>query len=117
MLLNILINSAQAIQDGMEGKIEIVIEKDPVPLKNREGKDTLYLRLILKDNGPGIEKKILGKIFDPFVTTHNTVNIDRRPGLGLFISQMIIEGHHGYIHVESTVGQGTTVVIDLPITR
>lgn len=116
VLHNLLSNGTQAIKEG-QGQIEIITEKDPITLKNREGKDAQYIRLIVKDNGHGIEQKILEKIFDPFMTTHNVEHDEkeRRPGLGLFISQMIIEGHHGYIDIQSKVGEGTTVVIDLPV--
>ncbi|MBI1882760.1 MAG: response regulator [Chlamydiae bacterium] len=115
VLLNLFTNSAQAVKEGDKGKVEIMTEKDSIILKDREGKESPYIRLIVKDNGPGMDEKILKNIFDPLVSTHITGSTNRRPGLGLFISQLIIEGHHGYIDLQSKVGEGTTVVIELPI--
>ena len=52
----------------------------------------------------------LAKIFDPFFTTKHTGT-----GLGLFVTQRIIRAHNGSIDVHSTVGQGTTFTIRLPM--
>ena len=64
------------------------------------------------DNGSGISKENLEKIFQPFFTTKPT---GEGTGLGLSLSYDIItKGHNGMIKVESTVGQGTTFTIKLP---
>ncbi|MBI1883777.1 MAG: response regulator [Chlamydiae bacterium] len=114
VILNLLLNSAQAIKDTTPGNVEIATEKEPIILKDREGKDAQYVRLTLKDNGPGIKKEILKNIFEPFVTSRDAGG-ERRAGLGLFISQHVIEGNHGYIGIQSKEREGTTVTIDLPI--
>ena len=66
----------------------------------------------LKDNGRGIEKDKLDKIFDPFYTTEE---LGKGTGLGLSIVYGIIENHGGRISVQSEVGQGARFTIHLPI--
>jgi len=62
------------------------------------------------DNGTGIDAEALTKIFEPFYTTKPDGT-----GLGLAITKKIIEGHGGTLNVESAAGQGTTVLIRLPM--
>ena len=96
VLLNLLLNSVEA----MEGPGTITIAT-----AQRNG----YLSISVADTGKGIPKKDLSHVFDPFHTTkeHGT-------GLGLSVVHSIIREHGGRVHVESTVGQGTTVKITLP---
>jgi len=63
------------------------------------------------DNGNGIPKKVLDKIFQPFFTTKPT---GQGTGLGLSLSYDIIKAHKGEISVKSKVGEGTTFTIALP---
>jgi len=64
------------------------------------------------DTGVGIPKENLDKIFDPFFTTKE---VGKGTGLGLSVSYGIIKKHHGLIQVKSTVGEGTTFSIVLPL--
>lgn len=64
------------------------------------------------DNGPGIPKDMLRRIFDPYVSTKSSGR-----GFGLATVTSIIDAHHGGIRVESQVGQGTTFGIFLPVSR
>lgn len=66
--------------------------------------------LKIKDTGIGIAPENLNKIFEPFFTTKT-----KGTGLGLTISKNIIESHRGKIEVDSTLGEGTTFSIFLPI--
>jgi signal transduction histidine kinase len=60
------------------------------------------------DTGTGIAKDVLPKIFDPFFSTKKST------GLGLSVSYNIIKHHGGDVKVESTLGAGTTFVVQLP---
>ena len=68
----------------------------------------------VQDDGPGIPASILQKIFDPFFTTKDP---GTGTGLGLSVSQNIIQQHGGTLAVQSTVNVGTTFTITLPIKR
>lgn len=82
-----------------------------VSVSTRKEKETILI--IVKDNGNGIPDKIQDKIFQPFFTTKPT---GAGTGLGLSLGYDIITREHdGTIEVESTVGEGTTFKIQLPL--
>jgi signal transduction histidine kinase len=66
------------------------------------------------DTGVGIRKEDMEKIFEPFFTTKPE---EKGTGLGLSVSYSIIEKHGGILEVESELGIGTAVIIDLPIRK
>ena len=66
--------------------------------------------ITIADTGKGIAKEDLPRIFEPFFSKK-----DAGTGLGLAITQSIIQEHGGKINVKSTVGEGTTFTIELPI--
>jgi signal transduction histidine kinase len=103
VLLNLIVNAAQAMPDGQHGMIDIAT-----------GVQGESVWVEVKDNGPGIPEAILGKIFDPFFTTKDP---GMGTGLGLSVSQNIIQQHGGTLTVQSTVGAGTTFTMTLPIRR
>jgi signal transduction histidine kinase len=70
------------------------------------------IRIVVRDQGTGIAKENLGRIFDAFFTTKGKVS---GVGLGLSVSYGIIRQHRGTIEVETTVGQGSTFTIILPL--
>ena len=71
------------------------------------------VQIRFQDDGPGISAENLAKIFNPFFTTKP---VGKGTGLGLSLSYGIIQEHGGAITAESKPGQGTTFIIDLPIT-
>ncbi|MGD1910109.1 MAG: sensor histidine kinase, partial [Rivularia sp. (in: cyanobacteria)] len=82
------------------------------------------LRVKVSDNGIGIPSEAIPRLFDRFYrvdparshTTGNTFTENTAgSGLGLAICRAIIENHHGFVQVESTVGKGTTVTVNFPI--
>ena len=75
-----------------------------------EGSGEAYI-LKIRDNGIGIEEKILSKIFDPFFTTKTT---DEAAGVGLYLSREIIQNHGGDISVQSVKDEYTEFTITLP---
>jgi len=70
------------------------------------------VEIAITDDGPGIAPEILPRIFDPFFTTKD---VGHGMGLGLFVVYEIIDEHDGCIAVQSTLGQGTTFRIRLPL--
>jgi len=101
VLINIILNAIQAMNEGGDLKI---------------GGSVLDDRLVLtvSDTGKGITEEIIPKVFDPFFTTKGE---GKGTGLGLWISQGIIERHGGTIQLTSQEGYGTTVEIQLPLKK
>ncbi|NES71718.1 MAG: HAMP domain-containing histidine kinase, partial [Okeania sp. SIO2D1] len=65
------------------------------------------------DNGIGMSKEVIDKIFDPFYTTKP---IGKGTGLGLSISyQIVVDKHHGNLYCISELGVGTEFIIDIPL--
>lgn len=70
------------------------------------------IQIVIKDNGNGISKKVIDKIFQPFFTTKPA---GRGTGLGLSLSYDIIKAHGGEIKVNTTEGEGTEFIIELTV--
>ena len=96
VFLNLLINAVEATPRG--GKISIRHTQDS------DGR----LSIIVEDNGEGIPRENLDKLFDPFFSTKR-----KGTGLGLAIVKSIIEGHGGEIEVESELEKGTRFTITM----
>ncbi|WP_110186979.1 ATP-binding protein [Pokkaliibacter plantistimulans] len=99
VLLNLLINAAQAIEQF--GRVTV---------RTGQKDDQVYIQV--EDTGSGIDEKHLGQIFNPFFTTKP---VGKGTGLGLAMSYNIMEKHHGRIDVTSVKGQGTCFTLWLPI--
>ncbi len=100
VLMNLLLNAAQAMPEG--GAITIQAEK--VKFDER-------IEITVADTGEGIPADILPHVFEPFFTTKR----GKGTGLGLSISQAYIRSHGGEIRISSLPGHGTTVRFTLPI--
>lgn len=108
IILNLVENAAQAIGDG-EGDIVIKVEPDDAhPLENT---NTPAIRITVRDTGRGIPAEDLPHIFRPFWTSRADSG---GSGLGMAMVKRITEWHHGKVEVDSTPGEGTTIVIWLP---
>jgi len=70
------------------------------------------VRIEIVDDGPGIPREALARIFTPFFTTKE---VGKGMGLGLTITRQVIKQHGGTLEVDSTPGQGTTFTIRLPL--
>jgi len=75
----------------------------------KEGNKVL---ISVRDNGPGIQQKILDKIFQPFFTTKPT---GQGTGLGLSLAYDIVKAHGGELKVETKEGEGSEFIIQLPV--
>ena len=108
VLFNLLINATQAMPEG--GTIQIRAdnvngnETGSLPLE-----DKAYIKITIKDQGIGIPKENIKKIFDPYFTTKH-----QGSGLGLSSTYAIIKNHNGYIDVNSEENIGTMFYIYLP---
>ncbi len=96
-VLNVVLNGIDAAETG--GTVRIRTECDPPDLA----------RLIIDDSGPGIEKAIMDRIFNPFFTTKDTGT-----GLGLAIVHRIMESHGGRVTARNGEGGGACFVLELP---
>ena len=99
--LNLLMNARQA----MDGKGTIEVRTRFLP-------DSDCAEIVVHDDGRGIPREILGKVFDPFFSTKSSTE---GTGLGLSVSYGIIRDHHGEIRVESEPGKWTRFTILLPL--
>lgn len=96
VVLNLVMNSLEAMKDG--GVLRV-----------RVGDDADRVRLTVEDTGTGIDPAALAQVFDPFFTTK-----EAGTGLGLSIVRKIVDQHGGEIAVESERGTGTRAIVLLP---
>jgi two-component system, NtrC family, sensor kinase len=99
VLVNIFLNSIQAMEKG--GTLTV-----------KAGNTDEKVVITISDTGNGIPRENLPKVFDPFFTTKGA---GTGTGLGLWISEGIIERHRGTIQITSEEARGTTVQIELPL--
>ncbi|QSJ18295.1 two-component sensor histidine kinase [Nostoc sp. UHCC 0702] len=114
VFMNILNNAIDALRQQEIECLEKKIEKPPNSIIiYTQIKDQERIIISIKDNGPGISKKVQTRLFDPFFTTKP---VGKGTGLGLSISyQIIVDIHKGKINCISAPGKGTEFVIEIPI--
>lgn len=98
-LINIYMNARQAMPDG--GEITVT-------MKQAAGGDKSII-IQIDDNGPGIPRDLIDKVFDPFVSGRKDGT-----GLGLYITRQIVEAHRGKIAIEKHKDKGTRIIITFP---
>jgi len=106
VFLNIIKNAKEA------GSSKVTIEISTRWITDYKFKNENAISIDIKDNGAGISKEAIEKIFTPFYTTKK-----EGTGLGLFLAYQIIAKHGGAILVESEIGKGTTFRVYLPIKK
>lgn len=99
VFLNILLNAHQAAGEG--GRIAIAASGD-----------NGICRVAVSNSGPEMTSEESARAFEPFFTTR-----EKGSGLGLSIVKKIVDLHHGRVSIESSRGEGTTVIIELPSGR
>jgi signal transduction histidine kinase len=102
VIVNLLTNAIDACSDD-EGVVTVHTQTEP---------EEMGVRIVIEDNGTGIDPEIRERIFDPFFTTKP---LGQGTGLGLSISYGIIQEHGGRIEVQSTVGCGSCFTLHLPV--
>jgi len=112
ILLNLIGNSVKFIDE--EGTITVTVETkkgDNSSLINSKTKNNEMIFVTVKDNGKGIDKEIMPKLFTKFVTKSF-----QGTGLGLYISKKIMEAHGGSLSAENNLdGKGATFCFSLPL--
>lgn len=98
LFLNVLLNAIQAMEGGGRLTCEVV----------PAGAGKVMVKV--SDTGPGIPEEQMDRIFDPFFTTKKSGT-----GLGLSICYTIVKSHNGEIEIRSRAGEGTTVLLTLPV--
>lgn len=101
VFVNLVLNAQQAMKDG--GKLTI-----------KTALDGGHVVASFRDTGPGIPKKYLHRIFEPF---YSTKEAGKGTGLGLFIVHSIMQDHHGVIEVQSKRGFGATFNLKFPAVK
>jgi len=108
VLLNLYNNAFYAVN---QQKSQNLISYEPTVSVTTKKTDN-HVIITVSDNGNGIPKNIVDKIFQPFFTTKPTGS---GTGLGLSLSYDIIKAHGGEIKVESKEGEGSEFIIQLPV--
>lgn len=98
VVMNLVRNAVEAM-DG-RGRVSVVVQKKA---------SAPMAEIVVRDSGPGIDAKLVPKLFTPFVTTKA-----QGTGLGLAISQRLVAGAGGRIELRTQSGRGTTFVVALP---
>ena len=108
VIQNIVLNARQVMPGG--GIIQIIMENTNEELETKyQLEKNNYVKISIKDEGPGIPDKYLDKIFTPYFTTKKEGN-----GIGLALCFSIIKKHNGYLFVETKEYFGTKFIIFLP---
>ena len=117
VIVNLITNAAHAIGDK-PGLIEVkldarTISDEEIPLYS-DVQPGHYVRLMVSDNGCGMDSSTIQRIFDPFFSTKAT---GKGTGLGLSVVHGIVTSHQGVIRVYSEPGKGTTFFVYFPAVR
>ena len=115
IILNLCTNAAHAMQES-GGILEVRLEKETLNSHSISGFDNLppghYCKIVVADNGQGIAKSIMNRIFDPYFTTKES---GKGTGMGLAVVHGIVKNHKGDIRVYSKESKGTEFHIYLPL--
>jgi len=112
---NLISNAIRFSKPQVIPRIHISGEKVALPLADAEvDQEGDYLRVKVADNGIGFDEKYLAKIFTIFQRLHAN-EVHEGTGIGLSITQKIIQKHHGLITARSSEGKGATFIIVLPL--
>lgn len=114
ILMNICTNAAQAMGES-GGVLDIMVESESLTEHDAGSHADLipgnYLKITVRDTGPGIDPEILDRIFDPYFTTKE---VGKGSGMGLATVLGIVKNHNGVITADSAPGKGTTFTMRFP---
>ena len=108
---NLIENAIQALCGSDTPEVKIWVSKRNAYRRHGQA----WLEVVVSDNGPGVPKAILDRIFEPFITSKDTGARDEQMGmgLGLAISKRIIENHNGAITVSNDPEGGAKFMVSL----
>jgi len=109
VVLNLITNAFYAVTERKRQQPDNFEPMVIVSTKKVGGK----ILISVKDNGNGIPRQIVDKIFQPFFTTKPT---GQGTGLGLSLSYDIVKAHNGELKVETNAGEGSEFIIIFPLT-
>jgi two-component system cell cycle sensor histidine kinase/response regulator CckA len=114
VVFNLVINARDALPEG--GAIGIALSRVTIDGTNRPKDQAVvpgaYAKLDVRDNGTGMDADVRAHLFEPFFTTKE---VGQGTGLGLAFVDGIARHGGGFVTVDTTPGQGTTVSIHLPL--
>ncbi len=119
-LEHVMMNLALNACDAMPGGGNFTIETTDLEISELQARFNPaippgeYVRVLIRDNGCGMNEATLSQLFEPFFTTKER---GKGTGLGLFTAYGIIKQNGGFIEVKSGVGEGTTFCIYLPVVK
>jgi signal transduction histidine kinase/ActR/RegA family two-component response regulator len=114
IVMNLCTNAAHAMREN-GGTLEVILKDEFFGQDNTQFTDLAsghYLRISVRDTGPGIPPEIIDRIFEPYFTTKGP---SEGTGLGLAVVHGIVKNYEGNISVDSEVGKGTTFHVILPL--
>ncbi len=114
VLLNLVVNSRDAMPEGGELTIEtaqVSVEADQIS-DRPDAQPGTFVSFSVQDSGEGIDPEVLSHIFEPFFTTKD---VGKGTGLGLATVYGIVQQHGGWVDVSSDVGKGTAFRVYLPV--
>lgn len=116
ILLNLVTNACEAMPAGGELRVRVEHEevRDPAELDEGSLEPGRYVRVTVRDSGPGIDPEVRDRLFDPFVSTRR--DEDREGGgFGLSTVRRLVRGYGGGVGIESEVGRGTAFHVYFPV--
>jgi signal transduction histidine kinase len=112
VFLNLILNAIQSMSKG--GELRLIAIPQWISEEGLEEGQRQYVEIRVEDTGTGMGKDVIENIFNPFFTTKEK---EKGTGLGLTVSQGIIQDHEGWVEVESEVGKGSVFKVYLPAVK
>jgi nitrogen fixation/metabolism regulation signal transduction histidine kinase len=104
ILNNLIVNGVEAVENAADGRVVVATRLETTGA-------AAYATITVSDNGPGFAREVLGRAFDPYVTSK-----PKGTGLGLAIVKKIVEEHGGRVEADNRPEGGARVRVSLPVT-